>query len=136
MKLNHDCIRSVLLYLESESKVEVGDNGRIRWSEVPIQEFYKALPEYSKEDIYYSLFNIDEAGYINSSCNHAGGSVTMYCVNRITFQGHEFLETIRDDKRWNKVKSILSSVKDYSLSAISAIAEGITTAAIHSHFEN
>jgi hypothetical protein len=33
-----------------------------------------------------------------------------YCVNRITMAGHDYLDSIRDPKVWNKTKSVLENV--------------------------
>ena len=50
--------------------------------------------------------------------------------------GHEFLSKIRDNNQWSKVKTGLSAVRNYSLSAISSVAEGVTSAAISAYLSN
>lgn len=67
---------------------------------------------------------------MNISVHWASDSVYECLVNYMTYDGHEFLNEIRDGKRWNKVKSITTAIRNYSLSAVSSIAEGVTNAAI------
>ena len=78
-------------------------------------------------------YGLDQAGFVNISVKWAGDCLWYCAINYLTYSGHEFLERIRDEKRWGKVKGILNTVRDYSLSAISAIAEGVTSAAITSY---
>ena len=131
MKLNLECIRSVMLTLESE--LSFADNGDcLTKNDVALEHLCELLPEYQKEDIFYSLFNLDQAGYLRISVHWGNGSVYECIVNYMTYNGHEFLNEIRDDKRWNKVKSITTTIRNYSLSAVSSIAEGVTSAAISS----
>ena len=133
MKLNQDCIRSVLIYLESVPYIKVNDDGGAVFSDVSVRKMYDRLPDYTKEDVCYSVFNLAQAGYINAS-DHARDNAMHSTVNYITYTGHEFLESIRDDSRWKNIKKCLGAVRSYSLSAMSAVAEGITGAAISKLF--
>lgn len=129
MKLNLECIRSVMLSLERELSF-TDDGDCLTKNDVSLELLCELLPEYQKEDIFYSLFNLDQAGYLNISVHWASDSVYECLVNYMTYDGHEFLNEIRDGKRWNKVKSITTAIRNYSLSAVSSIAEGVTNAAI------
>lgn len=129
MKLNLECIRSVMLSLERELSF-TDDGDCLTKNDVSLERLCELLPEYQKEDIFYSLFNLDQAGYLNISVHWSSDSVYECLVNYMTYDGHEFLNEIRDGKRWNKVKSITTAIRNYSLSAVSSIAEGVTNAAI------
>ena len=129
MKPNLECIRSVMLSLERELSF-TDDGDCLTKNDVSLELLCELLPEYQKEDIFYSLFNLDQAGYLNISVHWASDSVYECLVNYMTYDGHEFLNEIRDGKRWNKVKSITTAIRNYSLSAVSSIAEGVTNAAI------
>lgn len=131
MKLNYDCIRDVLLHLEQLDSIQISDDDAIYWSEASLTSICAALPNYSKEDIYYSLFNLEQAGYIDCSEIPASGCIVDYWVNYMTFDGHQFLDHIRADKRWQSIKGIASKIGDFSLKMLSAIAEGVGTAALN-----
>lgn len=131
MKLNPDCIRAVMIEIEKMWELDIDYHGNIRMGNLDINTLYQALPEFDKKDVFYSLYNLDQAGYIDISIMWADGGVAYYCtVNHMTFSGHEFLNKIRDTKNWNKVQKGLNAVRNYSLDAITALSEGFTNAAI------
>ena len=135
MKLNSDCIRDVLLALEKSLTYRTDEEGRLEKSTVSLHELDCILIRYTKEEIFYTLSNLEQAGYIQMTVNWAGNSIYRCFVSCITFQGHEFLEKIRSDQSWNKVKAGAAAIRNYSLDAISAIANGVTSAAITAYFE-
>lgn len=135
MKLNADCIRDVLLELEKSLTYRTDEEGRLEKNTVSLHDLDCILIRYTKEDIFYTLSNLNQAGYINMTVKGAGNSIYLCFVNCITFQGHEFLEKIRSDQSWSKVKAGAEAIRNYSLDAISAIANGVASAAITAYFE-
>ena len=131
MKLNTDCIREVMLEIEKLLAISTDPRGNLQMGFLDIEDLYKALPGYSKEDIFYTLSNLEQAGYVDLNVTWADGGILMYCeINCMTYAGHEFLAKIRDSQRWKAVKNGVSAIRDYSLSAIASVAEGIANAAI------
>lgn len=130
MKLNPDCVRNVLLKIEEEHKIHIDDDNDVTFEPVWLETLYNAFPGTPKEDIFYTLFNLEQAGYVCSNLLDENTASEMYAVNYITFSGHEFLERIRNEKNWNAAKGILAAVRNYSLDAINQAANGIATAAI------
>lgn len=120
MKLNLDCIRSILLEVE-----KCGFNETL-----PISELENLLPEYYNEDIRYNCLKLYEAGYIDAVYIDNIDSAFPYIheIIDIRYPGHEFLATIRKEENWNKTKEIGSKVGAFSLSMAGAIAEGVATA--------
>ena len=135
MKLNADCVRDVLLELEKTLTYRIDEEGRLEKNTVSLHELDCILIRYTKEDIFYTLSNLDQAGYIKMTVKGAGNSVYLCFVNCITFQGHEFLEKIRSDQSWSKVKAGTEAIRNYSLDAISALANGVASATIATYFE-
>lgn len=71
---------------------------------------------------------LKEAGYINADIHlYPNGQYDYYGVFDITFPGHQFLETIRENRVWNKTKGILGKVGSSSFSLISQIATSLLT---------
>lgn len=137
MKLNTDCIREVMLQVEKEHIFTVTDDGLIVRYCFPADTLYEKLPQFTKEEIFYTVFNLEQAGYLDVDIQWAGGGIVFNCtINHMTYAGHEFLDRIRDPKHWSVIKGGLSAVRNYSLDAINAIASGITSAAISAYFEN
>ena len=134
VQLNADCVRAVMLVLEHE--LTIIDNGNVlEQNRLSLEQICSRLPSFLNEDIFYAIYNLHQAGYLDVSIQWTSGRSVYACsVRDITYAGHEFLNRIRDEKRWERVKGAAGAVRDYSLSAISSIAEGITNAAIAAYF--
>lgn len=135
MKLDHDCMRDVLLFVESVPYVAVNPLGDMYLSEIDFKTICDALPQWSNTIIYYAVFNLAQGGYIDATIQYGDDIIGNCCVNYMTLHGHEFLDSIRDEARWGKVKTIVGTVKDYSLAALSFIAEGVTAGAVTAYLQ-
>lgn len=135
MKLNADCIRAVLLKIEEQHQITVDEEGGVSIETLDVEDLYPLLPDFSKEDIFYSLFNLDQAGYVELYSLDAGDEIVMYGIRYMTYAGHEFLDKIRDPERWTKVKSITSAARSFALDAINQAANGVASAAINALIE-
>ena len=124
MKLNVNCVRSILLELE---EFPLG-------SYTPY-DFKQAISEFGIDSVEYTLKKLYEGGYINAKVTDPDTErLDFYGIFDMTFSGHEFLAKIRDSQQWSAVKKGAGAIRNYSLSAISAIAEGLTAAAISAYF--
>ena len=121
MKLNYDCIRSVLLYLEKAVTI---DND-LKIVIVRVENIFEELPKYENNEILYSLSKLNEAGYINAQLRFASGSFVDGYVTGITHAGHDFLEKVRDNKTWTNVKSALSKVGSTGFMLIGEAAKAL-----------
>lgn len=83
------------------------------------------MPVYGSEKLNYYIRYLYMKELIFYPLPHA-----INCYD-LTPEGHEFLSNIRDDNNWNKIKSVSVSIGFASLKVISAIAEGVATAAIN-----
>ena len=133
MKLKPDCMRAVLLQLEREATYTTNEYGTIEKNYVTIEELDGLITAYSKEDIFYSLDNLHQAGYIQMKTNWTTTGLYACWVSGLTFRGHEFLDKIRDDKAWTQIQNGMEAVRNYSLDAITAIANGVASAAISAY---
>lgn len=116
MKLNQDCIRDLLLYLEENLKL----NDYLSISNI-------SLKNYSSEELLYTADKLYEAGYLKCSRKVYDNTDLMIFVSSITYSGHQFLDNIRDDKVFAKTKSILSGFKSVSIEIISETASKVIT---------
>lgn len=107
MKLNPDCFRDILIAVE---KLPV-DNKSLGLD----------VPGYSVEEIFYHLHMIDDAGYIVMKFIPVSGDPYMFHIDRLTYQGHEFLEASRDNDAWDHVKSIMAKGGSFVLDVAQAI---------------
>lgn len=122
MKLNSDCVRDVLLAVESADLDEY----------ISPKTLHNSLPQYSEREIEYTCLILDEGGLIIATTMQLPGQeiAAVKSIVRLTYQGHELAAKIRDPERWPKLKKGLSAVRDYSISALSAVAEGVVSASV------
>ncbi len=122
MKLNHDCVREILLAIED---AELGEY-------ISPITLHRTLPQYSEEEISYTCLILSDGDFLQVMSVQMPGQEMPWVksIIRLTFQGHELISKIRDPERWPKLKKAVSAVRDYSLSALSAIANGATAAGI------
>lgn len=60
---------------------------------------------YSAKAIAYNSQLAFEAGYLsNCSVQYADNGVWTFSVGSLTWEGHDFLDRIRDDSMWGKIK--------------------------------
>lgn len=116
MKLNHDCIRDLLLYLEENLNLGSFLNISSEFNE-------DELSSYSADDLIYTAQKLLEANYINAEVMHfMGTNIPSVRIRSITYQGHQFLDNIRDDGVWKETKKIASKVSSASIKILSDIA--------------
>lgn len=112
MKLNQDCVRDLLLYLEENLTYE---------NTININSL--DLKDYPSLDLIYTADKLNEADFIDcirSKFISEEGPIII--VKSITYNGHQFLDNIRDDGVWKETKKIASKVSTTSLDIISNIA--------------
>lgn len=126
MKLNIDCMRDVLKKAE-----EMPYNCMIK-----VSDLCKELTDYSDEDIRYSCMKLYESSMILASVVDVDNAplFRVIAIYDITYKGHEFLAKVRDDERWHGIKKALPAIRDYSIDAINAVANGFASAAITAYF--
>ena len=120
MRLDIDVLRDVLLYLESELKVEHID-GSIKSNSVDPFEIKSGdrFRKHSEETVLYAIRMLSDAGLINRCVSVGGdGFWGFSCIHDITFAGHEFLECVRDSGTWGKTKEIASKAGCHAVSFI------------------
>jgi hypothetical protein len=125
LKLNYDCVRDAMLFLEAEPYIKVDKAGNPCFDSVAFSAFVDALPQYRSEDIFYALFNLAQAGYIDVSEFDAEDVVYDFYVNYITHNGHEFLESIKPPTVWDKTKAITAKAGAISLGLIRDVAADV-----------
>ena len=109
MKRDLDLIREIMLVLED--KMEYGKN----FQSTHLIEFMqdKTL---SVEKLAYHLGLLVESDFLKAKeYKYLRGEPTDYLINTITSQGQDFIDTIRQDTTWNKIKEKASSIGGFTL---------------------
>ncbi|WP_186333635.1 DUF2513 domain-containing protein [Paenibacillus xylanexedens] len=117
MKLNKECIRNLLLAIESEP---FGNS--ITKHDFKNNDFLK---DHSFEEVVYTIQKLIEAKYINAEILYAGDEIHNFFISSLTWDGHQFLDNIRDDGVWKKSKDIANKFSSISVSMLSNIASNV-----------
>ena len=67
MKLNYDCVRSVLLTVEKSKTIDE----ELNINPVTVETIFEQLPKYEDNEILYTIEKLKEAGYINATIQFA-----------------------------------------------------------------
>lgn len=125
MKLTNDIIRDVLLCIEKQCESYTDGNthrfvsNRIHWKCIYDDEYLNS--KYDIDDIKYCIMKLGEAELIDTYSPKAGNSVSYVDITSMTWQGHEFLNTIRDDDLWNSAKKKLGDMTKMSFSILTTL---------------
>ena len=119
MKLNYDCVRSVLLTVEKSKTIDE----ELNLNPLAVETIFEQLPKYEDSEILYTIEKLKEAGYINAALHFAAGHFIDGAVSSITYSGHEYLDNIREPEVWRKVKTMLKNAGAITLPLISLAAQ-------------
>jgi hypothetical protein len=121
MERDWDKIREILIKLEEMP----AEKGNLRLSDFPSDKAF----EYS-----YNTELLMEAGLINGDMSKTlGRQATDFLANRLTWEGHEFLDAIRSDNVWEKTKtSFIKGGLSMTFDLVKTVATDIAAAYLKS----
>lgn len=133
MKLDCDCVRDVLLYIEREQTMSKEDKNFVL-DYLYCDRFFEGIKKHSQETIVYTVMKLKEAEYIKAYISEADDNILEFYVLGITYKGHQFIEKIKDDTVWGKTKSVAKSIGSFSFDIIGEIAGQVLSSLISQHF--
>lgn len=110
MRLDHDLIRDIMLAIERHQ----GPNKHLK------DEDFLNLTEikhHNNEIVIYHLKRLSEANFLNISFMHGD---YVFFINYITYEGHLFIDDIRDPKAWKYAKE---KTKEFTSISLPMLAE-------------
>lgn len=129
MKLNYDCLRQILLVIEEDL---VWEND-LNYCGLTLRYMVQKLPKFSTADIAYTTKIAIEADLIEGCLHDCDSGILDISYFGLTYEGHQFLDTVRENKIWKKTKEIISSAGGASLSVITSVATNCLTSFISNH---
>lgn len=126
MKLNPECIRVILLDIESTTTFSDIYN----YDE---DEPSDLLKPFSSEEVLYHIRQAYASGLITKPEWYYDGACS---VADLTPNGHEFLNNIRQDNNWNKTKEVAKSVGSTSIGVLVDISKNVISNLINQQFIN
>ena len=114
MKLNPECLRAVLLSIETLSEIiENGSSFKEIYPELDELLNYKLCSEYQKTDIIYCLKCLSDEELIKGGPLYGDGEIIDFDISEITPDGRKLLDKIRDNSKWKK---LLNKIKAAGIS--------------------
>lgn len=116
MRRNWDIIREILIRLEEKTD----ENYALQLSDFPKER---------GSEISYHIELLIEASLICGEISETMGcKVHDFIITRLTWKGHEFLDTIKSDTIWNKTKeSFISKGLSMSFDLVKSVAVKIAS---------
>lgn len=100
MKLNYDCVRELLLTLEENLVMD----DSLSFPNLTLKQVCEKMPDFSRADIAYASTKLLEAEYIEANSIESDSKIIKIVYSSITYEGHQYLDSIRDSKLWSTVK--------------------------------
>jgi hypothetical protein len=112
MERNLDFLREILLRVESDRQL---DGYHFRAFDA------SDFPGHTRDDVAYHVDVLVEAGLLKEGGTTMGSPSTS--ITRLTWAGHEFLDSIKDAGIWTKVKARVAGLPAVALGVVAAIGE-------------
>lgn len=123
MKLNHECVRDLLLYLEDNLLF----NSHLCSNDLEITP-------YESVDIIYATARLSEAKYIETTqTSYSHDTIPTIHIHSLTWDGHKLLDNIRDENVWNNTKSVVAQFSSVSIGIIDNVSNKVITKIINEH---
>lgn len=113
---NMDLLRDIMLALEQNAELDGQGFSRGHASDFFAKEGVKA------QEVAYNLLLLIDRDYILGSYDPTSAT---FDIERLTMDGHDFLDTIRDPEMWAKTKQGANAVKSWSLDTLRDIGRGL-----------
>lgn len=149
MKLNMDCVRDILLCVESIATptsfcvfMDIDSFPEFSTESVTERHSYQISLDtaYGNSTLIYHVRYCIDSGLVKTDeeTRRAIQNCVVWenlIVLDLSVSGHDLLSKIRDENRWSGVKKALPTIRNYSLDAINALSQGMTSAAISAYLE-
>lgn len=93
-------------------------------------EKFNRAKKYDLNVIAYHCDKLQEAGYLNWKPQYADNRLYMGFITGLTYDGHQFLDSVRSPKIWRETKTRAEKVGIFTLDFISKTASNIITEVI------
>lgn len=134
MKLDFDCVRDILLYVEENSGYQDSNSDMpSKHKEIPHARIISDsfFSKYNKEDAVHTLELMIKEGlfdFASKPIYDSNNNLVYARIIGLTWYGHELLTNIRNDTVWNAVKEKSKKVGKVSIKAMASAAATLATA--------
>lgn len=133
MRLNHDYVRDILLFIEENLNYKDSDSiTPYMHKEISNRQLLtnEKFSKYNKSELSYALEQLLQIGFISCADRpfFHNGNLQNARIIGLTWEGHIFLDNIRNDTIWNAVKEKSKKIGKVSIAAMASAAGAIANA--------
>lgn len=110
MQRDMDLIRQILL------RVEATNDRR--------EEPNLVFDNYRSHQVAYHVWLLVDAGFLKGDVQYYQSDYVDFLVHSLTWKGHEFLDSIRDENIWSKTKGAAKTIGSFSVELLFDLAKG------------
>jgi hypothetical protein len=114
VKLDYDFIRKLLIHVEEKAPLQGLDSK-------DLFEFAKSTDK-SNNELSYTISKLKEGNLVTANFIYANNTIKIITNVNLTYSGHEYLNSIRDNKIWKATKKVSSKLSGISFEVLKAIA--------------
>lgn len=87
------------------------------------------LKKYSQDEVHHAInvMGNDGAKLIKASTQIASNKLFLIAIGSPTFEGHKYLDNIRDPEVWKQTKKATSKFVSVSIDVLSSVAASVIT---------
>ena len=125
-QLNPDAVKDILLCVENRTDKTYYNHG------VLLKDVYSKT-KCSKDDIEYALKQILKTSLldlIEPPSFLPDGRLKMAKISGLSWEGHDFLNSIKDDTKWGTIKKNAVQMGKRSLKGLMSVAKGVAIATV------
>jgi hypothetical protein len=116
MKRDLDLIREILLRIEADPKFDGSPN--------PVDASVLGITERPNMEVMYQLAQLIEGGLLAGKILAAGTTPPVaVVVFKLTWQGHDYLDSVRDSDIWQKTKTRIGVVASVGFGVVLEVAK-------------
>lgn len=124
MVLNIDCMRAVLEYLVDNLSLRYEDL-TTEFKAINVNAMYTDIIGYDDEDIFYAVYNLWQAGYIEANVKMSYTIVRDFDIWNVSYEGQQFYQNIHKSSVWERTKQVANKAGSVAISILSSIAQNI-----------
>lgn len=94
-------------------------------------EKFDRAKKYDIDNISYHCDKLAEAGYIKWEPQYASDVLYIGFIDGLTYDGHQFLETVRSEKIWRETKVRTKKLGAVTINILSQVASNIISEMIN-----
>ena len=117
-------MRAVLEYLVDNLSLRYEDL-TTEFRALNVNAMYTDIIGYDDEDIFYAVYNLWQAGYIEANVKMSYTIVRDFDIWNVSYEGQQFYQNIHKSSVWERTKQVANKAGSVAISILSSIAQNI-----------